>query len=162
MGNFIFEDTTFDIVTLPNSARGVAPIQVRAEAGNPEGLTFYNYHVTKGNSFLQVTSSDPETYRTNNVTLEGSVTGGDLYYGVNLNGADNVTGNYSCDRSIRLLFVKQIKACSLKGYSETGMPSLGNVNISNDSQYTTAFTEGSDFDMSFGEVAGGAGAGRTT
>lgn len=154
MKNFIFEDTTFNIVSGPS--RGVAPIQIRSEAASSSNFTFSNYHVVKGNSLLQVTSSDPETYRASGIALEGAVTAGDVYYGVNLDGADNVTGAYSCDRSIRLLYVKQINSCKLKGYCETARPSLGNINISSDSKYVTAFTEGSEFDMSFGEIAGGA------
>lgn len=152
MKNFIFDDTTFDIVNGPS--RGVAPIQVRSETTSSTGFTFSNYHVIKGNSLLQVTSSDPQTYRASSIALEGAITADDIYYGLNLDGADNVVGAYSCNRSIRLVFAKQIKAVKLKGYCETGRPTSGSVNISNDSKYPTAFTEDSEFDMSFGEVNG--------
>ena len=153
MRNYVFEDTTFDIVSGPS--RGVIPVLISNTTASSEGYNIGPCHIIKGQSFVTATATDAANYKASGINLVGSCTAGDVYYGINLaaNG-DNTVGSYSVDRCIRLLFVYQVKGCRLKGYCETNRPTSGAVNISNLSSLVTVPTEDCEFDMSFGTVDG--------
>ena len=130
MSNYSFEDTTFDIVNGPS--RGVIPVLISNTTGSSEGYEIGPCHVIKGQSLVTATATDPNNFRAKGISLVGSCTADDVYYGVNLaNNGDSFKGDFTLGRCVRALFAYGTKHLQSNHYFGEGRPASANVLISN-------------------------------
>ncbi len=151
MGHYTFEDIGW-VVT--DTGRGVQPVAIVNQLVSTEGYDIGPCHVVSGQSILTAGSLDPANFRARGITLIGSCTADDVFYGVNLaDNGDEVAGSYRVLNVVRLIFIYGVRNVYLNGYADTGLASSGNVNISNTSSLSTE-TKDCVLNMGFREMNG--------
>jgi len=153
MGNFEFEDVTFDVKT--STGRGVVPLQIFNDTASSAGYEIGPVHLVKGQSLLTAFATDPVSFRASDIRFVGACHGDNCYYGVNLaNNGDNMSGHFTVDLANRASFIYGIKDLDVSYFCREGQASSSNLLISNSGATVGPKTENIKIRAHFGTMDG--------